>query len=486
MITTRFQNNPLKRKSKRDGVNSLIVKSSSPRSKGGFSAKESQTKVKKFNAKNYNKATPLWLQSFLNRFSRGMLLQSKAKLNPITFFKSIFSKRKKFFRVFVAIILLALLITLSLFVKVKYDQILPKPQFSGENLVTSLYQNKTQNIVFINFKQTDQQNKFAEYINLISFNKLTNDLKMVVVEPKLVVYYKNKPYTISTLYNNINENEITKQDKFINIIKEVLGVRIDGYIFTDNDEYSNYIIKKNFSLNLTENFKTSERFYKIGDSISGEQLLEYLKLRDTDEALESAVSRNTNFVTNMLQNNRTFFSSLSNFIDSNLFTTTFKTNLDKYSALKFYNDIFFSSNLPIQTEYISLKDGYLQEIQTGKGLIVNQVDIENKVKNIFTDFEIVREQAKIEVLNGSSISGIANINKKIIANVGGNIVNSGNAPIEQSETTLYLIDVKSENFLNTITFIRSLYPKVVIKEGGYKYNHLGNLILVLGDDDSSV
>lgn len=434
----------------------------------------------KLNSKSVIKL-PIALESLLNKFKRNKF--SSLKFSTLfSFAKSLLGKRKKLITYFFVIIIISILIAIFAFLRLKSNQIQIQSFVESEEKLANLYNNKTQNILFVNFKEGSDSNKFAEYISILSFDKTNNNLKILAVEPSLSIYYKNKAYTLKTLYNNINENIETKTSIFKNSIAGLLGVRIDGYFFTENEAYSNFIKTKNLGLTLNENYKVDNKFYKIGEFIQGEDLLKYLHIIESEEIIESSLYRNNLFVTNMLQSNRNILFTISSFFQADLFTNTFKTNLDKDSALRFYNDIFFQSNLPIQSQYIQIKDGYFIDTFAGKGLYVNQIDIDNKVQEVFRDLDIVREQAKIEVLNASKVSGLATINKKIIQNSGGNVVNSGNYSTIEENTTLYLIDSNIKDYANTISLIQSLYPNVVIKDSGYKYNKLGNIILIIGEN----
>ena len=439
--------------------------------------------VKKSNSNNRSKPIfpiPLWLASLLNKAKRTNFFTKPKSFNFAKIIKSIFSKRKKLLTLTSGIFFASLILAGGIFLKVKYDQIEVFALSANEEKLANLYNNKTQNIIYINFTEGSDSNKFAKYISIISYNKINNNLKILAVEPKLVAYYKNKAYTLETLYNNINENSETRIQKFIETAEGILGVRIDGYIAVENQAYGTFIKNKGLSMVLTENYKVDNKFYKAGDSIFGEDLLKYLHITDSAEEVDSTLYRNNIFVTNMLQTNRNIFFSIFNFFDSQSFTNTFKTNLDKSSMLRLYNDLFFQSNLPIQSQYILLKDGYLIDTLAGKALVVNQIDIDNKVQEVFRDLDIVREQAKIEVLNASRESGLATFVKKIIQNSGGNVVNSGNYSTIEEEPVLYIIDSNINDYANTIALIQSLYPNVKIKENDYKYNKLGNLILVIG------
>jgi len=426
---------------------------------------------------------PIWLQSLANRLKRNFHGSDKSQLNVFKIMESLLAKRKRVVLLISTIFFLALILSLIIFINTKYNQIAFQSFSGNQESSVNIYANKNQNILFVNFKRSiDGSNQFAEFITLISYNKITNNLNTLAIEPKLLAYYKGKAYTLETLINNINENAETKSTKFIAIIEDIMGIRIDAYLFSDNQLYGEFIKAKNFSLQLNESFKTSNKFYKSGDSIFGDDLLIYLNINDSEEELKSYLLRNNIFVTNILQNNRNIFFSLGSFIDSSIFTSTFKTNLSKDNAMRFYSDIFYNSNLPITREYISLRDGYMINTAFGEALVVNQIDIERKVQNLFRDLDVVKEQARIEVLNGSSVSGLASVVKKIIQNSGGNVVNSGNYPVSEAETTLYIIDSNIANYSNTVAFIKSLYPNLKIADNVYKYNKLGNLILVLGNN----
>jgi len=87
----------------------------------------------------------------------------------------------------------------------------------------------------------------------------------------------------------------------------------------------------------------------------------------------------------------------------------------------------------------------------------------------------------LEVLNGTSIPGLANKYSRLFTNHGIRMVRTDNSIQPSSNTILFVDDQKK--YPNTIMEIKSTFRgKVKIIEQDYKYKHIGDIVLVIGED----
>lgn len=430
---------------------------------------------------NKTKNLPIWLQSILNKLKRAKKDKASFKIySPKKFFKNFLKIEKVFIRSILLISILGLLVFLAFYYFNQYNKIEFKSFYNNETKIDLNYFDDNQNILFLGIEKGEGGNNYTQFLQVLSYNKRLKSLSILGVDTYYLASYKGGLYTFRTLLNSINEADSLKLEGYKNSVESFLGIRLDGYIVSDTKELSNLITDWNISFNIEESYKSEDFFYQSGDIIKGLELSNYLFQNNYTRENNQITSRSINFTQSFLIYNRDFLNLLRSFWEIDKLDKVFSTDLSKESFLVVLNNLL-SSELPFYTEIIQSTDGYLYDTEIEKALSGNFIEIDNKVSSLIKNLEIVKEGAKIEVLNGSSIPGFAGKNKRTISNAGGNIINSGNYPEKAEETVLYLNDVTVESLPFTIDYIKSLFPNISISKKEYKYNTIGNIILVLGD-----
>lgn len=107
--------------------------------------------------------------------------------------------------------------------------------------------------------------------------------------------------------------------------------------------------------------------------------------------------------------------------------------------------------------------------------------IDEDLASILLNTTLLKEQAKIEVLNGSSVPGLASSRSRWIANSGGRVIQFSNSP-ERTEITRIYVN-QPEKYPNTLNQIEKIFNyKVEYPEQEYRYKHLGDIVVVIGEE----
>ena len=101
------------------------------------------------------------------------------------------------------------------------------------------------------------------------------------------------------------------------------------------------------------------------------------------------------------------------------------------------------------------------------------------------DRELEKEQVRVEVYNGSGISGYAGQYARKIMNSGCEVVRYDNSPALEEKTKFYV--PKPENFKNSLNVILELFPGTYeIIEGRPSFMTTGDIVIILGKDIPTV
>ncbi|MCB9790639.1 LytR C-terminal domain-containing protein [Candidatus Nomurabacteria bacterium] len=255
--------------------------------------------------------------------------------------------------------------------------------------------------------------------------------------------------TVSSIRNLSYFADLTSSKKpysyFIWEVQNVLGVKIDDYVWVREDASS--ALGETFESESTEGLEFFARFLRVT------QITRLITKQDQT----SIILRN-------------IYSDLS--------------PVGLYNLTGQISDGLKQENLT----FIDFTDGdYLVEKTLDSGDTVslyNQVAADKVILDldtVFVDRSIEKEQAKVEVYNGSEINGLASRYARVIQNAGLPVVRSENSPDSYKETVVY---VSVENkFVSSLELVQSLIPvdaKVIV--GRPDFLTTADIMVILGDD----
>jgi len=135
-------------------------------------------------------------------------------------------------------------------------------------------------------------------------------------------------------------------------------------------------------------------------------------------------------------------------------------------------------------DLIPLSQDNLAEVVDERGKTVSflsEVAVDEVLKDFTGDVRMDREQARVEIFNGSSVNGLGNRYRRWIDHIGGDVIRVENAPGVWETSVIYVTDL--EEFEYTVGNIVSLWTDgVEIIEGRPDFVTTGDVIVVLGID----
>lgn len=139
----------------------------------------------------------------------------------------------------------------------------------------------------------------------------------------------------------------------------------------------------------------------------------------------------------------------------------------QYKDASFKGYFFPENGLKLSPEYENQK--------------ILDVDISDEfISSVFNNPEVEREQARIEIHNSTSISGLAGKYSRIIQNWGGDVIRVTNVESNYEKSVVFVKDVDS--FSNTLDNIQKTIPGILIVNDDPGVLYTGDMIVVLGNE----
>ncbi len=377
----------------------------------------------------------------------------------------LFSKLVKTGKGLFALLIIFLLIVITFFSGYLYftlkintyqDQV-----FSKKN-----YDDSHPNILLIEFENVDGRYNFVENVGVLSVDTKSSISSLITIDPSFIISLPDGEFTIKSAYNIQNINA-EKLDQIRLGIEDLLGVRIDKYIAFDKTDLETIIKEKNIKSVTSE-----------GKKISESELINYLSNEDESEE----TLRYGNFISYNLENNSNYLSYLKYFFNYSYYTNKIQTNLSRTEFFKLANDLL-KIEYPVKIANINSNLGFIDD-GFEKGLRGDIILIDEDVKSVLTNFQILSEQVEIEVYNGSNIAGDAGRVSRKIENTGGNVVKYGNYNDTVSENELYVVDGDIEEMTNTLDELRRILgSELELKTEKLEGNFSGNIVIILGEQE---
>lgn len=356
---------------------------------------------------------------------------------------------------------------------------------------TSIYRKRvfdtSLNVLYIGFESRLNSYKYIKYLNIVSVDSKNSLFKIYGVSTNFLVSIDGEDVTIESLWNNITlEDNSPKINAVMTEIQRFTGIRLDRYVAFDTDTLKDYISNSRMTDTAYDTSSLDGRLFTKGEVISGDLLYGYLfdKTQDRDVL----TLRQMNFQKSLFEGIKGPVKMTRNLIGYNDFNNTFKMDFsrDEYTAyLSSLNasDIVFSNSY-----FVSDKFGIASVDPLDSSVSPDYNLIDENVSAYFKDIDIMKEQAAIEVYNGTEITGLAGNRRRFFQNLGANIVKFGSYPTNTVTTSLLYVPSKNVDlYKNNIIMIQKLLRgnvKITFEE--YKYNFSGDLILVMGQDSVDI
>lgn len=240
-------------------------------------------------------------------------------------------------------------------------------------------------------------------------------------------------------------------------ISNTFGITFDNYIWINSDNrdfydqitstYEYQFYPDQFNEDSGEDFK---RFFTILNRYSSFSRFNYLQ--------------NLDLITEPL--------------NTNLTAVELHEHFDKLnSALSSRTIYFLDFNLDGAFEDNALETG--KTVRQISPSFIDQYFIDHRT--IMEDRDILREQSKVELLNGSGLAGAATRYSRRIKNSGLFVTRIDNSPEAFKKTTIFVSN--PERFAYSIDIIKGLMPfDIEIVPGRPEFLTTGDIVVVLGED----
>jgi hypothetical protein len=233
----------------------------------------------------------------------------------------------------------------------------------------------------------------------------------------------------------------------------MLAVPIDGYLYIDGDSL--------------------DRFVQMGSGVRPDDMLDgvngYQKWAEIWNEYWIDFLGSVNIF--KIWRHRDVISSL----ESNMSVVDLYSFVESFKSVN--SDNIFS---------VVVEDNELEEIVNNRGDIVSLVtgsSWDNVLKDYLSDDLVDREQARVEIFNGSQIDGLGSRYQRWIDHLGADVIRVQNAPGRWDNTTVYVTD--RDEFRYTLDKIIGLWGNDLnIIEGRPDFITTGDIIVVLGLDFS--
>jgi len=362
-----------------------------------------------------------------------------------------------------------------------YSEITSKDNWDGSSKFT---------ILFIGTDMVDAEHVFIDHLSIYSLDPRENKLSIFILNPDIKVTQTTLGYTLHyrTLLNNrsIDEDKITL---LLSSIENLLAIKIDRYLMAEKNSFPTFSQFLNpLKVNVPKEINDEDTIrFPAHEVLSWDKgLQQVLPINFVEFAASDENGRDDQFqrqqlllesITYNLMGFRSilYFPELIKSFEHNIFTDLGKWELFKLSAKL------------TSLKNGDIKKGYLRGAAYEKVIDLGFYDavtpdinlIDKDINNIFFDLKVFKEQARIEVLNGSGVRGLAFNRARWVRNIGARVIQVGNSYETVEKTSIYCQE--PEKYQITIAELqRFLGDEVEVITKDYPNRHVGDIVVVLG------
>jgi anionic cell wall polymer biosynthesis LytR-Cps2A-Psr (LCP) family protein len=354
---------------------------------------------------------------------------------------------------------------------------------AGDMAPTALYGDAT-NIALVVY-EPNADYKFISYLGVLSWNPKDKQNVLMLINPDFGTTFVSSPTSKRTiklrslLANSATENQPGIAN-LMQSLRSLLAIPIDRYIAVSKSNAEGLI--KQLGLNYIATDKVNDPDagnFNVGDVVTGEKLWSYLA---ADSAgVNNRLQRISGYGKFQIESISNLGGMLKLLANSGSLFGSIETNLSKPELL----DMMLTalSGLRVQTTYISNTEGVFVTDKLGGYISPNYASIDTKLQKVLARTDVVKEQSRIEIYNATATTGLATAKKRLIENLGGNVIRAATYTDKEERTKLYVKDVV--RYKNTILAVQeALRGKMILVDQDFPQSHTGDMVLVVGNDNS--
>jgi len=336
------------------------------------------------------------------------------------------------------------------------------------------------NIMFIGLDKKETGYTFVDRVIILYINPDTPKLGIFSVNTNFESTLPNKTKASIKLSYKYGLEFDEPLEYTIVAVENLLGITIDRYIVSDTDQVFNILESINLpNLNILTPIKDVDfPPIEVGNYAPDANMM-YLYLASDALGEDAKMERLVNFFKDYIEG---FSNPLSIFSMRTSIEAIAANTFTNISKLEFFHlGLFLTS---IRTDQIKI--AYTREDAATKSQDIFSIwmpiiqNIDKDLSSIFINPNVKLEQAKVEIMNGTDIQGLANKKARLLRNLGCRIVRIGNSTRRVDKSYLYVLN--PENYKETINEIKSVFnDEIVILREEYPFRHIGDLVVVVGE-----
>lgn len=345
-------------------------------------------------------------------------------------------------------------------------------------------------ILVAGLDQTDATHVFVDSLSLIQLSDdQQSKVGIIGVNPDLRVYFGRDSATLRTIYNS----DFAAGSEVVYLLKgveSIIGARVDKYVLLNEQGFNEIFANMpNVPIDLANDMFENDKVNDAPAGITlyeGEQVLEpaqFLPYLAADvDGKDNQIYRSGLFIKESLRNVDSLETMFALPRILSKVSAAMRTNISAQEAIRMLLLVRGVRSDQIKVAYTKSNSTVLvgtngiYEVRSG---VPERID--NDLEAILLDPDNVAEQATVEVLNGSGVFGIASSRARRINNTGVRVINVGNSFDQYERTTIFVTN--KEEFPDSLRTIEHIFShNVVYSEDPYKYKHIGDIIVIIGEN----
>ncbi len=357
--------------------------------------------------------------------------------------------------------------------------------------IVELSENKSFNVLLLGLDQRESGHIKADAVFIIHFDSISKHFQVFELPSKAKYYWSKKDEYIE-LANIYALGQLQSPEAGYSIIQDVLesnlAIKIDAYVASDIAGFKQVIKDMgNLSIQNDESFTDNdlESFDLRPDFPSGPLHLSANEtvafVRADENGFYSKSFRHYAVMRSLIEsvNVSSLYSPLGTFedIDEHIYSNIQGASIRHFIKL-FANENTFTFDF-YQVGIVLSKSPEVE------GEVFDPLKFDDFVSSTFDNGEVVREQARIEVYNSTSIPGLASRYTRVLQNMGCDIIRKSNTGTDVSKTMIFAEN--PELFPLTIAQIKNAFEvDVEVINDSLDFVTTGDLIIVLADDVETI
>lgn len=341
-----------------------------------------------------------------------------------------------------------------------------------------------QNIMVVGLDEKQNDYSFADLVMIVSVDPHQKKVGIFSLDPDIAFAAPDSRLTTFRKAYNLDFDNDNPVDNIEYGVEQVLAVDIDKYVLvTESDYLKIQELLGGVEVSLDQDLVEKE-FQVEGKPLVLEAGSHELKGREllgiisSDERGDNAQLDLHNRIMGAYVNKLNSYRGIRQIILHLDLLNNIRTDFSKTELYRLYRLLSELNSSDIQygyTEQASLEN----KGSDGKLPVFDRID--KDVQSIFLDTNVLKEQSRLEVLNGTNQAGVASKYSRFFDNSGIRVVRSGNSIRPTHNTTLYVPDISKYPY--TIEEIVGVFDDQITVVGEeYKYKHVGDMVLVIGSD----